>query len=138
MKVQLNKFKKGFTLIELMVTVAIIGILSSIALPTYQDYLVKTSIASAIAEMYPGKTTFEIKINEGITVSTPNDIGLRSPSGVCTNVVVVGGSDGSIDCTVKVRSNDEHIMFTRNSTTGLWACASTAENKYSPKECPGV
>lgn len=65
------KKQQGFTLIELMIVVAIIAILAAIALPMYQDYVAKSQVTAGLAEITPGKTQFEVKTNEGSTMSTP-------------------------------------------------------------------
>ena len=64
-----KKAQAGFTLIELMIVVAIIGILAAVAIPAYQDYVAKSKVAAALAEISSGKTGYEVKLNEGVAIA---------------------------------------------------------------------
>ncbi len=136
------KKQQGFTLIELMIVVAIIAILAAIALPMYQDYVAKSQVTAGLAEVTPGKTQFEVAINEGKSAADVADaaaIGLKI-SDRCTAVDVDFKADGSIACTLggSPKVKDETITLTRD-TDGTWTCAtSITEKKYIPSGCTGA
>lgn len=128
------KKQQGFTLIELMIVVAIIAILAAIALPMYQDYVAKSQVTAGLAEITPGKTQFEVKTNEGSTMSTAAQIGLAASTARC-NVTV---TSTTIVCALKgnaAKVATKNVTLTRTSSTGVWACSSSVDAKYKPAGC---
>jgi type IV pilus assembly protein PilA len=135
----MKNIQKGFTLIELMIVVAIIAILAAIALPAYQDYIARSQVTAGLADIRGGVTAFEEIVNKGTPTTYSNvDLGLAASTPRCSLINVTAGETGSLECvlTGNPKVDGESIELTRN-TSGAWDCSVTAgiDAKYIPGGC---
>lgn len=133
MNINTQKMQQGFTLIELMIVVAIIGILASIAIPAYQDYVAKSQVSAGLAEITPGKTLMETKLNEGQATIALADIGLSATTKNCTVSGSGKGADGTgtIKCVLKGNAAivGKYVQWDR-ADDGTWKCTTNVGDKY--------
>ena len=137
--------QKGFTLIELMI---VVGILAAIAIPAYQNYIAKSQVSAALAEIAGAKTAYELKVNDGVQITKLADIGFNATSSErCTYTVdtfdpATGASVVGISCTLKgsPRIAGKFINLQR-TTDGQWKCitsldsANAQEKQFIPVSC---
>ncbi len=141
----ISRKQSGFTLIELMIVVAIIGILAAIAIPAYQDYVAKSQATAGLSDITPGKTQYEILVNEGGTISSASDIGLQSKTTRCDSINVTapdattGAASPAIECTLKGNPKvaNKKIQLNR-ADNGAWSCTSDLDDPYLPANCTKI
>ncbi|WBE25779.1 pilin [Denitrificimonas caeni] len=156
------QMQKGFTLIELMIVVAIIGILAAIAIPQYQDYTARAQMTRVFGEISALKTAAEAAILQGqviaaedkaATADAPAEVSL----GFNDSSLLAAGSDGQLTITggnsatptIAVtlggsagKNITGAVMTLSRAATGGWGCAVTANNipgwkdSYAPAGCP--
>ncbi|AHI30479.1 pilin [Marinobacter sp.] len=138
----------GFTLIELMIVVAIVGIIAAIAIPSYQGYVMQSQVNQALGELSAYKTAVEERLSQsGALVNS--DIGY-SPSPLTTGTaaidIAVLNPDGSGHLEVTMGGNAHGsltgvVLRLERSVTGSWSCivdtsgAPGWSDRYSPSGC---
>lgn len=141
-----NMKQQGFTLIELMIVVAIIGILAAVAIPAYQDYTIRAKMSEAIGYASAAKAAVSETFQTNGAVPTTNaEAGLEAAATLTTTYVesVTVGAGGAIVVAIQgtnVAGLDAGTitMTPTTSAAGVtWVCAISAAalNKYVPADC---
>jgi type IV pilus assembly protein PilA len=142
----MQRRQQGFTLIELMIVVAIIGILAAIAIPAYQDYTIRSQIAEGLQLVGGAKVSASEYFQDTGTFATDNSTaGLTAPDTIQGNYVtrVELGAGGAIQVTFGNDANAQIagavLSFTPTDNNGSisWVCNgdSALPNKYLPAAC---
>lgn len=137
------QMQKGFTLIELMIVVAIIGILAAIALPAYQDYTKRTHVSEGLSLAAGAKASVtEYYSSQGEWPDSNSAAGLDKASKITGNAVtsVEVGNSGVITVTYnsKVGTGSPTLKLKPSSSDGsvTWDCKDgSVDKKYRPANC---
>ncbi|HIH0898611.1 pilin [Vibrio cholerae] len=145
-----NKQQQGFTLIELMIVVAVIGVLAAIAMPQYQKYVAKSEVASVLATLTGSKTNVEAyTVENGIFPKKGDETKLGVPTmplGTAIFPETPENDGGTISFTFTTVASgassltaDRNLTLTRTAGSGEWKCSTEGNKRLDtellPKNC---
>ena len=139
----MKKIQQGFTLIELMIVVAIIGILAAVAIPSYQDYTARAQVTEAVSLTSSFKTGLaEYYADQGVFPPNLTAVGSTTSGKYVGSIIITAAATDNVTVTATMKSSGVNTGIT-NSTLELtsvdslqWVCSGgDILTKYRPSTC---
>jgi len=138
----MKSIQKGFTLIELMIVVAIIGILAAVAIPAYQDYIARSQVSEAVSLLGAAKTPIAEYISDKGSLPALTDA-VTTTSGKYTGAIGLTGDVTNITLTATMATANVNSAITGKTvimgsadSAKTWGCSvGTIAAKYVPGAC---
>jgi type IV pilus assembly protein PilA len=140
-----TQLQKGFTLIELMIVVAIIGILAAVAIPAYQDYIARSQVSEAVSLSTGAKTPISEYFNEkGIWPAAATDV-ISNPSGRYVSYITLGGAVTTVgtisiearmkDTTINTAITGGTLVLTTSDAKTFNCTGGNLATRFRPSAC---